>query len=140
MASMQGGCLCGAIRYEVTAQPVAQGACHCRNCQYVSGGGPAYLMVLPRGGVRLIKGTPRACASEGENGHRVSRQFCAACGTPLFSDASGHPELLTVTAGSLDDPGLFKPAGHSWTRSAQPWHYVNPILPHWETDRADAAD
>ena len=136
MASIQGGCLCGAIRYEITAEPVAQGACHCRDCQYLAAGGPAHLMVLPRDGLRLTKGNPHAFARRSKQGHAGARRFCAACGTPLLVDSPDHPELTAVTAGSLDDPSGFKPAGHSWTSTAQPWHHINPILPQWDKDRS----
>jgi hypothetical protein len=135
-ASIQGGCLCGAIRYEITAAPVAQGACHCRDCQYVSGGGPAHLMVLPREGVRLTKGAPHPFAGRSAQGHAGRRQFCAACGTPLLVEHAAQPGMIAVTAGSLDDPSRFKPGGHSWTSTAQPWHHINPILPQWERDRS----
>jgi len=47
MTSHEGGCLCGAVRFTVVGDPVVAGACYCRDCQYASGGGPAYGMVYP---------------------------------------------------------------------------------------------
>ena len=106
-----------------------------RTAEYLAAGGPAHLMVLPRGGLRLTKGNPHAFARRSAQGHAGARQFCAACGTPLLVDSPDHPELTAVTAGSLDDPSQFKPAGHSWTSTAQPWHHINPVLPQWEKNR-----
>ena len=67
-----GGCLCKAIRYEVAAEPLAVMNCHCRDCQYASGGGFTTAVVVPRAAFKLLKGTPKTFATVGENGKAVS--------------------------------------------------------------------
>ena len=134
MSGVTGRCFCGAIEYRVTGQPVASGACHCRDCQYVSGGAPAYVMLFPKDVVAITKGTPRAYWSVAETGNRVARLFCETCGTPMFAENAANPDFIAIKVGSLGDPGIFKPQGHIWIKSAQPWHYINSALPRWEKD------
>ena len=57
---MEGGCYCGALRYEVTGDPVFRGQCHCRECQYISGGNPNVIMGMPTAGFRYSKGSPKS--------------------------------------------------------------------------------
>jgi hypothetical protein len=56
-------------------------------------------------------------------------KFCAKCGSPLFGLPAISPALVTIRAGSLDDPSIFRPASDIYTASAQPWDHMNPDLP-----------
>lgn len=132
VAPFSGGCLCGAVRYEVTAEPVAFMLCHCRDCQYISGGEPAAVVVVPAGAFRQIKGEARSYAVKGESGNTVSRQFCGECGTPLFSGLETMPHLKVIKAGSLDDPSWLKPTAFLWTKSAQPWAHKDAAVPSFD--------
>src|SRR5262249_18717781 len=134
MSEFIGRCFCGAIQYLVAAEPITSGICHCRDCQYVSGGAPAYVMLFPRTAFKLTQGTPRVYWSLAETGNRVGRLFCETCGTPMFAENGAHPEFIAIKVGTLNDPSVFKPKGHIWTRSAQPWHVISPALPRWEKD------
>ena len=129
MTQFAGGCLCGAIRYEVSAAPLVALRCHCRDCQYVSGGEPADAVVVPLAGLRVTRGEPRAFWKAADSGTRVYRSFCADCGTPLFSGNERNPALVAIKTGSLDTPSLYPPLGHIWTSSAQPWHHLDPGQP-----------
>ena len=129
MPSYIGGCFCGAIRYEANAEPAAAGACHCRDCQYVSGGAPAYVIIVPKAALAVTKGSPRAYASRSALDNRVVRRFCADCGTPLFYESAINPDLIAIKVGSLDDPAIFKPAANLWVSAAQPWHHIDPAVP-----------
>src|SRR6185503_6970729 len=71
VAPFSGGCLCGAVRYEVSAEPVAFMLCHCRDCQYVSGGEPAAVVVVPAGSISILKGGVKGFAVKGESGSDV---------------------------------------------------------------------
>jgi hypothetical protein len=134
MSELAGSCLCGAIQYLVAAEPIMSGACHCRDCQYIPGGAPAYAMLFARAAFKLTEGTPRVFWSVSERGHRVARSFCDICGTPLFAVNATRPEFIAIKVGSLRDPSVFKPAWHIWTRSAQSWHAIDPAVPRWEQD------
>jgi hypothetical protein len=134
MGNFTGGCLCGAIRYEVKGQPKFSLSCHCRDCQYVSGGAPAHVMIMRSNDVAITRGAPIEHWTISMKSNRIARLFCEQCGTPLFAKNEMHPEFLSVKVGSLDDPSTFRPQANIWTRSAQPWHYFDAAIPHFEHD------
>jgi hypothetical protein len=117
-----GGCLCGAVRYRIDADPIFQFACHCRDCQRATGGSPTYGVIIPKAGLTITEGEPRGYASHGDSGAQVERQFCGACGSPLFSKLEAQPDLMVVKVGSLDNPSFFKVGLDMWMSAAQPWH------------------
>jgi hypothetical protein len=120
MATSEGGCLCGEIRYRIEGEPAAAMVCHCTHCQKQSGSAFSTIMGVPDACVE-VTGTPAAYRDRGESGRVVERLFCGACGSPLFTKAEGSPGLLWVKVGTLDDSASFKPAAHIWARSRQHW-------------------
>jgi hypothetical protein len=137
MTRLEGGCLCGAIRYLIEEEPLAAGACFCRDCQYVAGGSPAHVLILPATALVITKGAPQAFAVLSDAGRKVSRFFCGACGTHLFRRGSARPEITTVAAGSLDNPEVYRPRAQTWTRSARSWHSIDPRLPRFTCEPPD---
>ncbi len=119
---VSGGCACGEVRFGFYPPIAFQAACHCRTCQYTSGGGPAYVMGVARDQFRVTRGHPAEFATLSEAGHLVTRAFCAACGTHLYSYSEATPELCGVKVGALDEPAAFRPRLQIWTSEAQPWH------------------
>ena len=122
-----GGCACGAIRYECSAEPIVALNCHCRDCQRASGSAFCPVLYVPRTAL-TISGQSRYYAVRAASGNRVSRGFCPHCGSPVFIQAELVPELQGLRAASLDDPSLFHPQMHVWTDRAQPWDHMNPAL------------
>jgi len=120
-ARFEGGCRCGAVRYECTGEPMFAGHCHCRDCQYASGGAFSTVVLVPAAAFRVREGEPRRFDVVAESGSTVSRYFCPTCGTPLYSALGGRGPLVAVKAGSLDDPSWVRPAMEIWTDRAQPW-------------------
>lgn len=123
-----GGCLCGAVRFEIHGEALLSGACYCRDCQYVSGGGAAYGLMFPADAVRIVKGEMTAFVVKGESGADVYRHFCPKCGVHLISHNDAYPQFRSVKAGVLDDPSWFQSQGSIWTASAQPWHQIDRSL------------
>jgi hypothetical protein len=128
-----GGCACGAIRYECTAEPRAMRSCHCRDCQRATGSPYAALLSVPVAAFHLKQGEPQYFTVEAESGNPISRGFCPTCGSPILSKASVHPEIITVRAASLDDPSWFRSEIDVWISRAQPWDYMNPATQKSET-------
>ena len=128
MTAFSGSCQCGAVRYECAAEPLFTGNCHCRDCQKATGGAYVPVLAVPANSIK-IAGDVKYYDSRADSGHTFSRGFCPNCGARLFGKSSGMPAIIAITAGSLDDPGRFKPAIDFYTSSAQPWDHMNPQLP-----------
>lgn len=126
--SLTGGCLCGAVRYETTAEPVVSGICHCRDCQKTTGSGSMAVLAVPRADLRAT-GELRYFDTQAESGATSSRGFCPVCGSTVLSSTTSFPELIVIAAGTLDEVERFAPAMHIFTRSAAPWDAMDPRLP-----------
>jgi len=122
-----GGCACGAIRYECSAEPAFSWNCHCRDCQRASGGAFCPVLYVPRTAL-TVTGEGKYYDVKAESGNNVSRGFCSQCGSPVFILAELVPHLQGLWAASLDNPSLFQPQVHVWTDRAQPWDYMTPTL------------
>lgn len=125
-----GGCLCGAIRYECSAEPIMMVNCHCRDCQQVTGSAFAAAILVPGKAVKII-GDVKYYNVTGDSGSIVGRGFCPNCGSRLFSKPPIR-EFMGIMAGSFDDPSEFQPGMDIYTASAQPWDYMNPELPKFD--------
>src|ERR1700730_17445578 len=104
----QGGCLCGAIRYGASAQPIRVTYCHCKFCQRATGSAYMVEPVFAKEFFEIISGKPAAFtqASAG-SGKQVTINFCAACGTKLYLDLERFPAVYGVYGGTFDDPNWF---------------------------------
>ena len=115
-----GGCLCRAVRFEVSAAPLAARYCWCRLCQYLGAGSGMVSVCFPSE-VFTLQGEATWYDSVADSGNVMSRGFCPRCGTPLFSRAQSRPHLVFVRAGALDDPDLLGPQVTIWTGAAPAW-------------------
>ncbi len=127
MTHYEGGCACGAIRYEVRAESGFSMHCQCRQCQRITGSGHASQFMVAKEAVTL-HGTPAYYEYRADSGNRVHSGFCPTCGSPLLKKTTGYPGMLFLHAASLDDPSLFKPQKVVWSASKQPWDYMDPNL------------
>ena len=126
-----GGCACGAIRYEIPAEPVFQNHCQCLDCQHKSGTGHGSYLTFPRAGVRQ-SGAATLWDMVGDSGKVKTRAFCPTCGSPVFMTYPAAPEVITVHAGSLDDPGRFRPQAVTYAMRGHDWDLLDPALPHFD--------
>src|SRR3954463_8795745 len=118
-AALTGGCLCGAVRYEITAQVKDLRACHCLNCQKSSGASGTVNAVVPTAQFRLTQGaTKKYNDSATQSGRTLSRHFCPNCGSPIYSQRNPDPGFVVVRAGSLDDSSGMAIKTHIWTATA----------------------
>lgn len=120
---LEGGCYCGAVRYEAQGEPMMQAQCHCRECQYITGGSPNVFMVMPESDYKFVKGTPKKF-SRSDLEAPVTREFCGDCGTHLLTRSPKRPGGIIVKVGTLDNPGVFKPELAIFTCDRQPFHEV----------------
>ena len=122
---LTGGCLCGALRYEIGNAPSMAYTCHCTDCQHLTSSAFSLAITVQDSAFRLTKGEPRLLEKIAESGRVVTRWVCPECGCWLTSSpqpgASGAEMIRRVRAGTLDDTSWLKPTAHFWTRSKQPW-------------------
>jgi len=128
-APFSGGCACGAIRYECQGEPLFSLNCHCRDCQRETGSAFAPILAVLRATFTLTQGSPTYFELTADSGQTTKRAFCPDCGSRLFGQPGSRPDIVTIRAGSLDDPSAFRPNQDIFTASAQPWDYMNPNLP-----------
>jgi hypothetical protein len=115
-----GGCLCGAVRYEISAPFLSAGYCHCTRCQRRTGTGSSANGRVPESGFRLLKGE-QMLRSYRPPGGGVSKIFCTDCGSALFSGDPLSDEEVAVRLGTLDgDPGI-RPEYRMFVENAAPW-------------------
>ncbi len=114
---MEGGCLCGAIRYSVSGVPFAAEYCHCRMCQKSAGAVVVNWMDFRAEQLTWTVGKP----AEYESSESVRRGFCAECGSTLSFRDTRYPDYLSLTIASLDDPNLVRPTYHIYSESQVKW-------------------
>ncbi len=132
MASVRtGGCLCGAVRYESSGDPVFSLQCHCRDCQRASGTAYVAAERVPAAGFRIIAGAPKRHLAKADSGNEITRVFCGDCGSAIYVQVSTRPDLVGLRVGTLDDPSGFRVEADIFVRSAQPWDYMNPDVPKY---------
>ncbi|MFP6814440.1 MAG: GFA family protein [Pseudomonadales bacterium] len=103
---VQGGCYCGAVRYQSEGDSRFNAQCHCRECQYLTGGSPNVFMAMPLAGFSYTKGAPKTF-TRSDIDNPVTREFCGECGTHLTTRAPGMADAVILKIGSMDDPGQF---------------------------------
>jgi hypothetical protein len=126
-ATICGGCLCGAVRYEARAAPVVAAHCQCRDCQRETGTGHSSHLGVPADSV-TIRGELRYYETRAVSGATARRGFCPICGSSLLFTSSGMPDLLLLSAGSLDQPELFQPSVVVFSAQALAWDHLDPAL------------
>jgi hypothetical protein len=129
--TLEGGCYCGKVRYVADGEPMRKGQCHCRECQFITGGAPNMFVVMPSAGFAYTKGAPKQFA-RGDLENPVTREFCPDCGTHLATRPPGRP-VVVVKVGTLDDPKLYGgPQMAIFTIDKQAFHQIPDGLPTFE--------
>ncbi|NRR30227.1 GFA family protein [Oxalobacteraceae bacterium] len=126
-----GGCACGAIRYEISGEPVFSNDCQCRDCQRESGTGHGSHLTFLREGVKLT-GEGSHWDMLADSGNMKTRYFCASCGTPVYLTFSAMPQFFSVRAASLDDPGRYRPQVVTYRARGHDWDKVDPALAQFD--------
>lgn len=129
-----GGCLCGAIRYEIGGAPLFVSQCCCRDCQKATGTGHTTIVGIHRSQLAMT-GSPTTFTNAGESGGAVTRHFCGVCAGRLYTSGDLPGEIIMVQAGSLDDPGQIRPESVIYLKDAPPWDFFDPALPKFEAMR-----
>ena len=127
-----GSCLCAAVSYTCSAEPIMAGHCHCIDCRKASGTGHSSLLAVPKDAVN-VTGEIKIFDAPADSGNMVGRAFCPNCGCAIYSVNSGMPDLVFIGASSLDDPEIFTPEFVVYAGRAPSWDHMDPDLPSFET-------
>ncbi|NNL67686.1 MAG: GFA family protein [Myxococcales bacterium] len=119
-----GRCYCGAVRFSASGDPLFKAQCHCRECQYISGGAPNVVLGMSGAGFSYTQGEPKAF-SRSDLDAPVVREFCGECGTHLVSKPPSMPGLVILKVGTFDDPSVYgKPDMAIFLCDKQSFHQV----------------
>lgn len=120
---LDGGCYCGALRYSFEGDAIYQGQCHCRECQYITGGHPNAVFGLPAAAFQYTKGEPQKF-TRADLPAPVTREFCGTCGTHICGRPQQAP-IVNLKVGTLDDPSIFGTVQFAiYVKDKQPFHHL----------------
>lgn len=125
---LNGGCLCGNIRYFIDAPLIDAGYCHCTLCQKSSGAPTMAWLTIPFVGFGYTKGKAAVYHSSDTS----QREHCARCGTQLAFRLSSDPKTIDITLCSLDDTTAVQPEYHIWLQSKVDWFAIGDNLPQYD--------
>jgi len=126
MTDRNGRCLCGAVSYTLSAEPIVVRLCWCRDCQRISANGIVNALVPTE--ALAIEGGVSDYSSTADSGNTIRRRFCPTCGTHLFANSSARPQFTVVRVGTLDEPSSVPPSMNIWTNSAPSWACLDQTL------------
>ena len=119
---LTGGCNCGAVRFEVTAAPLAAAYCDCRRCQRRSGTAASASAFVPADAFRVTTGEDVIRLWHPENGGE--KWFCPECGSAIYARNAIRPEVVGVRMGAFDDDPGVRPAWRQFVAYAAPWEPI----------------
>jgi hypothetical protein len=138
-----GGCLCDALRYEITEAPILAYTCHCTACQKLTSSAFSSALIVAAEACRFTGGETRSFQRTADSGRTVTRWVCVECGTWVCNGAKPGTApagtVFALRAGTLDDTSWLRPTVHFWTRSAQPWVILPEGDTRFETQPVDGA-
>lgn len=130
MTARTGHCLCGAVRFRISAEPLGTRVCWCRDCQHLSANGLVNLLVATA--AIEISGQLSEFVRTADSGNPIRQRFCPKCGSPMFANSSMRPQFTAVRVGALDDPSSVRPTMNIWCSSAPTWACLDPKLERFE--------
>jgi hypothetical protein len=128
---IDGGCLCGDVRYEIRGEPRSMTHCHCSMCRKAHGAAFGTFIEVARGDFRWTQG--QASIQNYVSSPGSLRPFCRVCGSTLLFESESE-DSVWISAGSLDgDPGC-RPGSEIFVGSKAPWFPLDSELPKFEED------
>ncbi len=129
---VDGGCLCGRVRYRLHGEPKQTSDCHCEDCRRASAAPYVTWCTFRSDKVELLSGEVREVPYAGS-----LRYFASCCGTHLFVRNHQTSEWIDITVASLDDPKAFAPEVAIWIEDKLPWVRLDPARRAFARDREE---
>jgi hypothetical protein len=118
---VQGRCHCGQIAYEAEIDPADVSACHCTDCQMLTGSVYRVSVRAPSATFRMLSGLPKTYIKTADSGTKRAHSFCGNCGTPVYACAIENPPTYSLRVGCLAQRAQLPPMRQLWCQSALPW-------------------
>ncbi len=136
MPTLQGGCLCGRIRFELSEPPTVAGYCHCTRCQKRTGSGFSAQARVDGHTFTLLQGDEHLGGWQPPD-QGLEKCFCRECGAHVFSRSAVDPQQMSVRMSAFDtDPGV-RPSYRQFVAYAAPWEDIpDDGLPRFPESRA----
>ena len=115
----QGGCLCGQVRYTITARPLALNACHCTDCKVSTGSDHIEMIIVPSEAFSHT-GETHNFIKTAASGRQLDIHRCAKCGTRVFHHNTVNKALVFIPSPTLDNRDWAIPTSHIWIERASP--------------------
>ncbi|MGI3004914.1 GFA family protein [Shewanella algae] len=129
---LQGGCLCGAIRYRLEGEPFDADHCYCSQCRKSTGAVVGSWMDFRLEQLTWQGETVREYASSA----KIRRGFCPNCGTSLSYRSLDYPEFISLSIASLDDPDRVAPRYHIYCTDKPAWLQITDDCPRYPSHRS----
>ena len=131
-AVLKGGCLCGAVRYEIHGAPMMVGHCHCEHCRKSSGAGHSTIAAYPESAVKMT-GKLTHFKIKADSGMMADRGFCPTCGSWVIGSPESMAGVVAISVATLDDPEALSPQMRFYDKRRLSWDSVDPNLPAFAT-------
>ena len=128
---IEGGCYCGRVRYRFEGEPGPAMQCHCRECQYITGGNPNVFVMVPESGLQFTQGE-LSSFQRTDIETAVTRHFCPKCGTAVGTTTPGAPGVFVMKVGTMDNAAFFQPDMAIFAKDAAPFHHIPNGVPSFE--------
>lgn len=122
---LTGGCFCGAVRFELSGDPLRVTHCHCIHCRRIHGAPFVTWGEIGKADYKITNGEPRYHESR----PNIRRSFCGKCGSPLTYENMDWPRTIDLVACALDQPECLSPEDHVWSDRMLPWIHIDDGLP-----------
>ncbi len=137
----KGGCICGAVRYELLDEPLFIQACHCTQCQTATGSAFILTMILEAHNFKTVsEGPTDTYTMKLGSGSLADGHFCGECHSGVWGNPHGQTDgIVYIRGGTLDDTTSIVPAAHIFTKSKQDWVIIPDGVPIFD-EGYDVAD
>ena len=126
----EAACACGKLRIRLAGAPQIVSSCHCLACQRRTGAIFGSTSFFGESQIVSTEGDRRAFRRQGDSGTRLAFQFCPTCGSTVFWESEGLPDMVSVAVGAFADPGFPAPVRTVWTTTKHGWLPFPANIPH----------
>jgi hypothetical protein len=121
-ARLEGGCLCGSVRFELTAPLISASYCHCTRCQRRTGTAASVQGRISPGSLVITAGEDLLRSYDPPDG--FSKEFCSGCGSALWSRNPADGQVMSIRLGAFDRDPEIRPSYRQFVAFAAPWEPI----------------